>query len=86
MSGTQKTLTVDLGPLYGSVEERVSSGRYSSSDEVICAALHALEREEEGVNEWFTRMAEESLADPRPSVPLDEVFDHLWAKYKLPQK
>ncbi len=32
---------------------------------------------EEELNEWLTREAEESLADPRPSIPAAEVFREL---------
>src|SRR5208337_2005154 len=46
------------------VEERVESGSYATPDEVIRAGLLALEREEAGLNEWLTRLAEEALADP----------------------
>jgi hypothetical protein len=26
------------------------------------------------LNEWLTKQAEESLADPRPSIPAEQVF------------
>ncbi len=59
------------------VEERVESGSYTSADEVIRAGLLALEREEAGLNEWLTRLAEEALADPKPSIPAAQVFREL---------
>jgi hypothetical protein len=33
------------------------------------------------LNEWLTRLAEEALADPRPSSPAAQVFSELRAKY-----
>ncbi len=84
MATTQNTVVVDLGPLRRSVEDRVKAGFYASTDEVIRAGLLALEREEAGLNEWLTKQAEESLADPRPSVPADRVFRELRAKYGRP--
>lgn len=86
MGTTQNTVTVDLGPYREAVEKRVNSGSYSSPDEVIQAGLHALEREEAGLNEWLTKLAEEALADPRPRVPADQVFRELRAKYSRPSK
>jgi antitoxin ParD1/3/4 len=48
-------------------------------DEVIQAGLLALDREESRLNEWLTQQAEESLADPEPSIPAEEVFRELRA-------
>jgi antitoxin ParD1/3/4 len=83
MATAQNILLVDLGPLRKSVEERVQSGSYASADEVIRAGLLALEREEAVSNEWddaeLIRLAEESLADPRPSIPAEQVFRELRA-------
>jgi antitoxin ParD1/3/4 len=77
MATAQNTLVVDLGPLRQSVEDRVQSGSYASADEVIRAGLLALEREESVRNEWLIQLAEESMADPRPSVPAAQVFREL---------
>ncbi|MGD0345334.1 MAG: type II toxin-antitoxin system ParD family antitoxin [Terracidiphilus sp.] len=52
MASAQNTIRVDLGALRRAVEERVESGSYATSDEVIRAGLLALEREEAGLNEW----------------------------------
>lgn len=79
MGSAQNTVVVDLGPLRHVVEERVKSGAYSSPDEVIQAGLHALERQETILNEWLTKQAEQSLADPEPSIPAAEVFRELRA-------
>ncbi|HXR38653.1 MAG TPA: type II toxin-antitoxin system ParD family antitoxin [Terracidiphilus sp.] len=84
MAATQNTVVVDLGSFRGAVEERVKAGSYASADEVIQAGLQALERQEAALNQWLTRQAEESLADPRPSVPAAQVFRDLRAKYGRP--
>jgi antitoxin ParD1/3/4 len=87
MGMAQNTIVVDLGPLRKLVEERVRNGSYASADEVIRAGLEALQREEAGTNEWLTRLAEESLADTRPSVPADQVFRDLRARHgQAPEK
>ena len=77
MGSAQNTLVVDLGPLRHAVEERVKSGAYASPDEVIQAGLHALERQETILNEWLTKQAEQSLADPEPSIPAADIFQEL---------
>jgi antitoxin ParD1/3/4 len=79
MATAQNTLVVDLGSMRKSVEARVQSGSYASADEVIRASLLALEREEMATNEWLIQLAEESLADPEPSIPAAEVFRELRA-------
>lgn len=43
--------------------------------------LQALEREESETDAWLVKLAEEALADPRPSVPAEEVFAEIRAKY-----
>jgi antitoxin ParD1/3/4 len=84
MEATQNRVVVDLGSFRGAVEERVKTGSYASTDEVIRAGLLALEREEAALNEWLIKQAEKSLADPRPSVPAAQVFRELRAKYGRP--
>jgi len=79
MGTAENTVVVDLGPLRQRVEERVKSGSYASADEVIRAGLLALEREEADTNEWLVQLAEESLADPDPSIPAADVFRELRA-------
>ena len=86
MATAQNRIVVDLGPLRKSVDDRVQSGSYASPDEVIRAGLLALEREESATHVWLTKLAEESLADPRPSVPAAQVFRGLRAKYGRPTR
>jgi len=84
MATTQNRIVVYLGPLRKSVEDRVKSGSYAPPDEVIRASLLALEREEAGTNEWLAKLAGESLADPRPSLPAAQVFRELRARHGRP--
>ena len=86
MATAQNRIVVDLGPLRKSVDDRVQSCSYASPDEVIRAGLLALEREESATHVWLTKLAEESLADPRPSVPAAQVFRGLRAKYGRPTR
>jgi antitoxin ParD1/3/4 len=86
MEAAENAVVVNLGSLRKAVEERVKAGSYASTDEVVRAGLLALEREEADTNEWLTRLAEESLADPRPSVPAAQVFRELRAKYGTSNK
>jgi antitoxin ParD1/3/4 len=85
MGTEQNTVVVDLGSFRESVEARVKTGSYASTDEAIQAGLSALAREEAGLHEWLTRKAVESLADPEPSIPAAEVFRELRAKYGRPE-
>ncbi|TMJ11760.1 MAG: type II toxin-antitoxin system ParD family antitoxin [Alphaproteobacteria bacterium] len=87
----RKMVNVDLGPLAEKAEARVRAGDYPSVDEVVREGLRALEREEamldsmmppipEGDPEWdayVRRKVQESLDDPRPSIPAAEVRRHL---------
>jgi len=79
MATAQNSVVVDLGPLRKRVEERVQAGTYANADEVIRAGLLALEREEKATDEWLVELAKESLADPEPSIPAEQVFSELRA-------
>ena len=81
METGRSTLTVDLGEQLRVVEERVKDGSYASADGVIRAALRAFDGGDVEEDAWLTELAEKSLADPRPSVPAEQVFRELRAKY-----
>ena len=74
MPRASRPVTVTLGELHQGVEDRVKSGAYASASEVMRAALRALDREEAALDAWLRQRVEESLADPRPDIPADEVF------------
>jgi antitoxin ParD1/3/4 len=81
MRRASRPITVTLGDLQHGVKARVKSGAYASASEVMRAALRALDREEAAVNDWLRQRVEESLADPRPSIPADKVFKRLRAHH-----
>jgi len=71
------TLPDDLVRL---IREKVSTGAYASVSEVIREAVRVWqdrEREQEAHLADIRVRIERSLADPRPSRPMDEVFDRL---------
>ena len=78
---TSRPITVTLGEFQKKVDKRVQSGEYSSASEVVRAGLRALDLEEEMLKEMWRRKIQESLDDPRPDVPLEEVFERLERKY-----
>ncbi len=77
MARTSRPVTVTLGDLHERVEARLKSGAYASTSEVLRAAVRALDREEQAIDEWLRRAVDESLADPRPDVPARVVFQRL---------
>lgn len=80
MADTDK-ITIDLGELGPRLRERVESGEYSSPSEVIRAGLEALAREEAALDEHLREQVAEALNDPRPDVPMEDVFERLEQKY-----
>lgn len=78
---SSKPITVTLGPQQASVKARLKSGAYGSASEVMRAALRALDREEAALDEILRRKVESSLADPRPSIPAEDVFTRLRAHH-----
>ncbi len=74
---TSKPITVTLGPQQASLNARLDSGAYGSASEVLREALRALDREDAALDEVLRRKVQAALADPRPSIPADEVFASL---------
>jgi antitoxin ParD1/3/4 len=67
------TITPHMSQL---VSEQVEKGRFASASELIRDALRLWERHEQEYQESIASIRarlEKSLADPRPSVPLEEV-------------
>jgi antitoxin ParD1/3/4 len=71
---SSKPITVTLGAQQSSLDRRLASGAYSSASEVLRAGLRALDREEAALDEILREKVRASLADPRPSLPADDVF------------
>lgn len=82
----RKPITVTLGHQQADVDRRVASGDYASASEVLRAGLRALDREEAALNEYMRRKIQESLDDPRPSIPAEKVFAELRAYHERRMK
>jgi antitoxin ParD1/3/4 len=83
---TSKPLTVTLGKQQASLDRRLERGEFSSASEVVRAALRALDREDEALNDVLRRKIQEALDDPRPEIPMDEVFDEIEAVHAARMK
>lgn len=80
MPRASRPITVTLGDLQAKVERRVRSGSYASASEVLRAAVRALDREEAALRDWVRARIDESLADPRPDIPVREAFRRVRAR------
>ena len=78
---TSKPITVTLGKQQALLDDRLQSGAYESASEVIRAGLRALDREEAALNEIMRAKIREAIDDPRPDVPVAEVFARLRARH-----
>lgn len=74
---SSKPITVTLGSQQKSLEARLESGAYNSASEVIRAALRALDREEDAIDEIMRRKIREAIEDPGPDIDADVVFERL---------
>jgi antitoxin ParD1/3/4 len=62
------------------IREKVDSGAYASTSEVVMEAMRLWQRREREQVERIGSIRERierSLADPPPSVPLEEAFDRI---------
>lgn len=81
MPRTSRPVTVTLGALQESVDKRVKSGAYASASEVVRAGLRALDREEDALDDWIRHRIKQTLDDPRPPIPAEEVLTRLRAHH-----
>jgi antitoxin ParD1/3/4 len=73
-------MPVDLPPdLAAKVEERIASGASVDAVGVVRDGLAALEAEDARKLEAVRDKIARAIADPRPSIPADEVFDRVQA-------
>jgi antitoxin ParD1/3/4 len=74
---TNKSITLTLGKQQQVLDAMVESGDYESASEAVRAALRALEREREALDEIMRLKVQEAMDDPRPSIPAAKVFAEL---------
>ncbi|MHA6722207.1 antitoxin PaaA2 family protein [Sphingomonas sp. RS2018] len=68
---------IRLGAYSERAEHFVASGNFDSIDDVVDAAFDALERQQASFNQTVRAKLAEALADPRPSIPIEEAFAQL---------
>lgn len=77
-----ETLTIDVPTeLADQVRNAVGRGEYSSNDEAVSDALAAWSASRDLDTEYLRRAWQEA-ENSGPSIPMDEVFDRLEAKYR----
>lgn len=69
-----KAVTVTLGKMAERAQAHIAAGKYSTMSEVVREGLRALDRQEAMLDAIYKAKIEEALADPRPSIPLEEAF------------
>ncbi|RWX81716.1 type II toxin-antitoxin system ParD family antitoxin [Neorhizobium lilium] len=74
-----KSITLTLGKQQQVLDSLLASGEYDSASEAVRAALRALEREKDALDEIMRIKVQEALNDPRPSIPAAKVFSELRA-------
>jgi antitoxin ParD1/3/4 len=74
---TGRSITLTLGTQQQVLDDLVASGEYDSASEAVRAALRALEREREALDEIMRRKVQEAVDDPRPNIPAKQVFAEL---------
>ena len=74
---TSRPVTVTLGKQQSILDASLASGAYESASEVVRAALRALSREDELMNEVMAEKIRTSMQDARPDIRMNEVFAKL---------
>lgn len=77
---SSRPVTVTLGKQQSILDASLASGNYESASEVVRAALRALRRQDDILNEVMSEKIRESLQDSRPDIPMNEVFAKLPAR------
>ena len=83
---SRRTHSVTLGPLEASLQRRLQSGDYDNASEVLRTALRALDREEAMLDEILREKVRASMANKKPSIPADVVFQRLEARHARQMK
>jgi antitoxin ParD1/3/4 len=72
-------VTVTLGKMGDRARAYVAEGRFASMSEVVREGIKALDRQEAVLAAYYKAKIAESLADSRPSVPLDDAIARVLA-------
>jgi len=75
-----KAISVKLGAQQKSLQRHLESGRYDDASDVVRDALRALDQRDALVDEVLREDVKASIADKRPSTPIDEVFKRARAR------
>ena len=65
------------------VRERMATGRYSSEEELLCAALESLAEQEEDLDAVRSAIAEMQAGDP--GLSLEAAFEEVVSRHRLRQ-
>lgn len=77
---------LNLGQFTERAEAFLDDDFYESVEEVLDDALRLMEKRREAFNAMVREKIAEALADPRPSVPIDEAFDRIRANIEARRK
>jgi antitoxin ParD1/3/4 len=89
---TAKQRSISLAPdIDDAIQRRLATGRYASDDEVIRAALHVLERDEDEVTRKLAALdaaLARGIADAEAGrvVPLEEAFARIRKELGFPDE
>jgi antitoxin ParD1/3/4 len=77
-----ETISVTLpADLVRAMRERVDAGAYASVDEIVSEAARGLLEEDEPdgpeITSYMRQAIRDSLAEPGPDIPMEEVFENL---------
>jgi antitoxin ParD1/3/4 len=81
MTSKPVPVPVTFGEQQSSVDRRLASGEYESASDIVRAGLRALDREDALRDEGMRQKIVSSLADPRPDVAAEDVFERLRAHH-----
>jgi len=76
-----ETISITLpAEIVRAMREKVAGGAYASADELVAEALRDWQDgqfEELDLPDWMHERIQRSLEDPRPSRPIEEVFERV---------
>ena len=81
MEPHEESAVVRLGPLREYVESRLHSGAYAGLEELIHAALEALQREEAAAGEWVKQVVDGAPAPGKPRTSRGEEIHEVRSFY-----